>query len=128
MYNIGLLIISGNDRLAGIVLGKVSKASWNLIVVAIKGLYGISGLENLAEVGGNVQNEYNGVLNKSGFDRMTHVGSSLDIHHSFRLSDISGLSELAKVYGDMIIAFNGQIVNTTGLGKLTQVGASFEIK
>lgn len=83
LYNIGLLKTSGNDRISGIVLGKVSKVSGNLIVVANKGLYDISGLGNLTEVDGNAQIEYNGVVNKSVFDRMTYVRGSLEIHYKF---------------------------------------------
>ena len=82
-YNIGLLKTSGNDRISGTVLGKVSKVSGNLIVVANKGLYDISGLGNLTEMDGNAQIEYNGVVNKSVFDRMTYVRGSLEIHHKF---------------------------------------------
>jgi hypothetical protein len=69
-----------------------------------------------------------GITDLSSLSGLTSVGGDLGIVFNFKLTSLSGLEDLISVEGSLYIWDNNKLTSLSGLGKLTSVGEDLQIR
>jgi len=87
-------------------------------------LTNLVGLENLTDVGGEVEiRDNNSLLNLQGLENLTQIHTNLIIDANNSLLDLNGLSSLNELGDDLHIANNPQLNSVRGLAQIANVEA-----
>ena len=69
----------------------------------------------------------NSMIDISSLSQITSIGGNLDISYDHTLTDLTGLENLSTIGGDLVIDNNYDLIDFTGLDNLSYIGGNFTI-
>ncbi len=97
--------------------GSVFISGWNTII-------DLSGLQNITSIGTNLLIRSNqNLMSLSGLDNLTTIGNELDISFNESLINLSGIQNITSIGGQIQIEDNSSLINLIGLDNLTYITA-----
>lgn len=99
------------------------------LTVSGSGINNLSGLSQIASVGGSVTIYLcNSLQNLNGLNNLTSIGGNLDLTVNTQLTNITALGNLQTIGGSLIFNNDPAITSLIGLDNLTSVGNLLSIK
>ncbi|MCP3871934.1 MAG: hypothetical protein GY699_02110 [Desulfobacteraceae bacterium] len=95
--------------------------------LSIGGTRSLSGLENLTFVNDLILSDTYYLVNMSGLENLASIGRNLEIINNWGLTSLSGLENLVSIGGELEIFLNDELIRLTGLQKLTFIGGNLFI-
>ena len=99
----------------------------NMTLLGVSALEDLRGLEALIEVGGNLTIDGNSLTSFAGLNGLQAVGGNLVIDNNTTSVDMTALSNLEMIGGDLVITFPYAESSLAGLGGLTAIEGSLDV-
>jgi hypothetical protein len=90
-------------------------------------LTSLEGLNNLVEVGNDLNISAENLPNVDALSHLTAIGGSLGFDGNASLTNLDGLSSLSTIGGDIEIYDNASLTSLDGLSSLSTVGGDIKI-
>ncbi len=111
-------------------LSVVTSIGGDLIICSYNGWGGsyyllltcLTGLDNLASIGGNLHIELDtALISLAGLESLTSIGGGLLIEKNYNLININGLENLASIGSNLQISDNSSLTSLSGLENITSI-------
>jgi len=125
----GYLRIQGQDLISLSGLESLTSIQEDMIIKGNDALLSFDGLDNLTSIGGNLKIGDPGICGDnpllsdiSALSALDHIGGNLSLSDNYALTDLNGLEGLTTIPGELFISGNASLSSLSGLENVTSIG------